>query len=245
MPIPAVVGAGIITGVGGLLGGLIGKKGADRQAKAAEGIAANQLDWVKNLFGQRKGDIEAVQKWAGEQGLLDPKAMFDRMDSATADSRARDTKNLVAALFKQGGYRPGETAAERVLGNSEVAHAKARDQEYLSMSVDAFGRRLALAGAPYETGLIGGVLNAGTNLSNIAAQRADRAQSAASGAISGLAGAWSNYEAWRQAQKVENTNQTSNVLTGGSNGPGDTSGGTQQIGSDEWAKGLSKLGRWG
>lgn len=193
--------AAIGAGVGGI-GSIMSGKAAQRAAKDASDAQQAQMEWVKKLFGERKSDIASVTKWAGEAGLLDPKALFERMDNATADSRARDTKNLVNSLFKQGGYRPGETAAEGVLGRAALAQGTQRDQQYLSMAVDAFGRRLALAGAPYETGLIGQTLQAGAQANQMRADQANQQGANAFSAVGGLASSWARYQSFLDAQKT-------------------------------------------
>jgi len=196
----AAIGAAgaAVGGIGALMGGKAAQKSADNATKAQQDQAA----WVKALFGEQKDAISKVGKWAGEQGLLDPKAMFDKIDTATADSRARDTKNLVNSLFKQGGYRPGETAAEGVLGRAALAQGTQRDQQYLSMAVDAFNRRLTLAGAPYNNGLIGTAVQAGTAANAMQADQARNNQSNALGAVGGLASSWARYQAFMDAQKT-------------------------------------------
>lgn len=226
--------------VGGFsaLTNMIGGKEAKRQGDKALEMQAEQAAWVRSLFNERKGDIARVQSWAENEGLLDPKTMFEKMDSATAHSRAIDTKNLVAALFKQGGYRAGETAAEKILGNAEVAHANQRDKDYLAMAVDAFGRRLTLATAPTETGLVGQAVAAGNTYSTNLMNQANTQRAGAYGAVGGLADAWAKYDAWRQAQKQAQANiqpqstqtsQAANIFGGGGgdliNAPGGNFGG--------------------
>lgn len=201
---PSAIGTAI-SGIG-VLGGLMGGKDAKRQGDKALDQSAQQAEWVRSLYNDRSKQIEAVKQWADEQGLLSPQAMWDKTDSATASSRARDTRNLVAGLFKTGGYRPGETAAENILANAELAHASQRDQQYLSMAIDSFGRRLTLATAPTETGLVGQAVNAGQNQSALMLNNAERNKAGAYGALGGLGDAWAKWEAYNQTRKSAQDN---------------------------------------
>lgn len=195
------VGIGTIIGGIGTLGGLMGGKDAKRQGDKALSQSADQAAWVKSLYNDRKQQIEAVKAWADEQGLLSPQAMWDKTDSATAASRARDSKNLVANLFKTGGYKHGETAAENILANAELAHASQRDQQYLSMAIDSFGRRLTLAAAPSDTSLIGQSVQAGQHQSDMLLQNSQANRAGAYGALGGLGDAWAKWEAYNQTRK--------------------------------------------
>lgn len=193
--------------------GLAGGKESKRQANKALDAQKEQFDWVKSLFERRKGDIANVSKWASEQGLDSPDAMFARIDKATATQRSRDVKNLVNALFKQGGFREGETAAMNVLARSEAAHAEQRDKDYLSMAVDAFGRRLTLATAPYDTSLVGQTVAAGSQAAAAQADQANRTYASTMGSLGGLADAWSKYEAYRSAKPNDAQNRMQPVST--------------------------------
>lgn len=230
-------GAGLGTIIGGIgtLGGLIGGKNASRQAGKALDIQADQAAWTRSLFNSRKDQIAAVQKWADEQGLLSPQAMWDRTDAATAPQRARDSKNLAINLFKFGGYKKGETAAENILANAELGHANARDQQYLSMAIDSFGRRLTLATAPTETGLVGQAVQAGQAQSQAMLQKASMDQQNAYGALGNLGKAWSQWEAYNQTRKqAQDSSQPATDLTRsviqGDNGPGFTPPGAEGLG---------------
>lgn len=243
MAVPAAIGAG-----GLVLSNLIGGKNAKRAQDKALDAQTAQFDWVKSIFGERKDAIANVSKWAEEQGLTSPDAMFARMDKATAASRARDSKNLVNALFRQGGYHEGETAAENVLALAEKAHAEDRDKAYLGYAIDSFGRRLALATAPYETGLVGQTLQAGQVASTNAFNAAANERGAAGQAIGDLAGAWSRYEAYKEAQRQAQANVqpvTGPVGQLGSDASG--GGGQGMIGLDtaNLFRGFSQLPGWG